>query len=165
MRKLYLIRHAKSSWKNNGLSDIERPLNKRGKKDAPFMGRLLNNSGIKPGMMVSSPALRAFKTAKAIAEEINFPVEKIIKNNLIYEADVNELLDIVKNFPDEFEIIMMFGHNPGFTLLNNFITDKFIDNVVTCGVVEIEFSISSWKEVGENSGKVISYEYPKKYIT
>ena len=158
MRKLYLIRHAKSSWKNNGLSDIERPLNKRGKKDAPFMGRLLNNSGIKPGMMVSSPALRAFKTAKAIAEEINFPVEKIIKNNLIYEADVNELLDIVKNFPDEFKIIMMFGHNPGFTLLNNFITDKFIDNVVTCGVVEIEFSISSWKEVGENSGKVISYK-------
>ena len=78
---------------------------------------------------------------------------------------MNELLDIVKNFSDEFEIIMMFGHNPGFTLLNNFITDKFIDNVVTCGVVEIEFSISSWKEVGENSGKVISYEYPKKYIT
>jgi len=165
MKKLYLIRHAKSSWKNPGMSDIERPLNKRGKRDAPFMGKLLNNVGAKPDVIITSPAQRALRTSKVMAEELDYPVKNIIINKLIYEADTNELISIIKSIPDEVNIAMFFGHNPGLTFVNNYLTDKYIDNIVTCGIVEIEFNCDSWKDVNENTGNVISYEYPKKYLT
>ena len=164
MKKLYLIRHAKSSWSNPGLPDIERPLNKRGKRDAPFMGKLLNNVGVRPDVIITSQAKRAYRTAKTIAKEIDFPIKNIVKNNLIYEADTREFISVLKSIPDNADIAMLFGHNPGLTIVNNYLTDKYIDNIVTCGIVEIEFNINSWKDISENTGKIISYEYPKKYL-
>jgi len=152
MKILYLVRHAKSSWKHPGLRDIERPLNNRGKRDAPLMGNKLNLRGILPELIVSSPAIRARVTAKNITMEIGFPKKKILINDNIYEASSTELMNIIHCFDDKYDSVMMFGHNPGFTMLNNYLTDHYIDNIPTCGVVGIQFS-TSWKSIQSGSGK------------
>ena len=165
MKKLYLVRHAKSSWKQPELSDFERPLNKRGKRDAPFMGNILNEKGIMPDLIISSPAVRAYTTARIIAEEIGYPPEKIETNEDIYEASAGEILDIINGIEDHNNTVMIFGHNPGFTSLSNYLSGKFIDNIPTCGISIIEFDVDKWEDVVLNGGKLISFEFPKKYIS
>lgn len=162
MKKLYLVRHAKSSWKNSDLSDKERPLNKRGKNDAPLMGKILNEKMIKPELIISSNAVRAKKTAFTIAKEINYPKEKVILTDDIYEATIFELLSMIKHFDNNCNSVMMFGHNPALTGLHNYLTKHYIDNIPTCGVTEIEFE-NDWNEVEEESGKFLFFLYPKMY--
>ena len=164
MKKLYLIRHAKSSWENPGLTDFDRALNKRGKRDAPFMGKLLKKENVKPDLIISSPAVRALTTAEIFAKEIGYSKNKIIKDENIYEAGIGELEDVVKNIPDENTVAFLFGHNPGFTHYANHLGDKYIDNMPTCSVVGIEFDVNSWKEVERGTGKTFLFEYPKKYF-
>ncbi|MFC2084440.1 histidine phosphatase family protein [Bacteroidota bacterium] len=164
MKILYLFRHAKSSWKNPDLDDIDRPLNKRGKRDAPFIGQLLKKSNIKPDILMSSSANRALSTAKTIAKEIGYPIQDIVEDVEIYEASTNELLQIIKNIEDKHDRAMIFGHNPTFTLLSNQLTDTYIDNISTCSFVKIEFNVESWKDIQAESGKLLSFEYPKKYL-
>ncbi len=163
MKKLYLIRHAKSSWDNPGLIDFDRPLNKRGNRDAPFMGNVLSEKNIKPEIVYSSPAKRAWKTAKEICKKINFPVEDIVKKESIYEASSNELLQIIQPIDEKVKTVMLFGHNPGLTSLQNFLCDKEIENIPTCGIVSIDLDCL-WKEVSKNSGKLEFFEYPKLYF-
>ncbi len=163
MKTLYLVRHAKSSWKDSSLDDIERPLNKRGKRDAPFMGELLKEKGINPELIISSSAKRASKTAQAIAEQIGYPKKDIIFDEEIYEASSRELIDYIKQLDDKFNSVMLFGHNPGFTMLNNYLSKKYIDNIPTCGIVALEFN-NSWKDIGKNSAKYLFFDYPKKYM-
>ena len=163
MKTLYLARHAKSSWKNPELSDIERPLNKRGKRDAPYIGNLLKEKGVKPDILISSSAVRARKTAVAVAEKIGFPKSKILIDENIYESSSTGLLKIIQGLDDNYNSVMMFGHNPAFTMLNNYLTDRHIDNIPTCGVVGINFN-SSWKKVGSESGKTFFFIYPKLFI-
>ena len=126
MKLLYLARHAKSSWKNMDLSDIDRPLNKRGKKDAPFMGKILSKKGINPDLIISSPAKRARKTALVIAEEISYPINSIQYEDNVYESSSRELLEFVKSIDDEYNSVMIFGHNPGFTMLHNYLCSVYI---------------------------------------
>jgi len=163
MKTIYLVRHAKSSWKNPRLSDFDRPLNKRGKNDAPRIGKLLSKKQIKPDLIISSPAKRAKKTALEIVEKIGYPVKKIVFEDEIYEASERTLLSILKKLDDRLESVMIFAHNPGLTQLNNFISNQYIDNIPTCGVVALE-SDKSWKEIGKNSCKHLFFEYPKKYL-
>lgn len=163
MKILYLVRHAKSSWNHPELSDIERPLNKRGKRDAPFIGNLLKEKSVKPDILISSPAVRARKTASVIAEIIGYPKSKIFIDENIYEASSTELISIIQGFDDKYSSVMMFGHNPGLTMVNNYLTDSFIDNMPTCGVVGIRFN-SSWKKVENRSGDVFLFIYPKLYM-
>ena len=163
MKTLYLARHAKSSWKHPELSDIERPLNKRGKRDAPIIGNLLKEKGVKPDKLISSHAVRAQKTAVVIADIIGYPKNKISIDENIYEASSTELINIIQSFDDIYNSVMMFGHNPGFTMVNNFLTDSFIDNIPTCGVVGIRFN-SSWKKIENTSGKAFFLIYPKLFI-
>ena len=163
MKTLYLARHAKSSWKHPELSDIERPLNKRGKRDAPIIGNLLKEKGVNPDLLISSPAVRARKTAVTIAEIIDYPKSKILINDNIYESSSSELINIIQGFDDIFNSVMMFGHNPGFTMLNKYLTESFIDNIPTCGVVGIHFN-SSWKKIEDASGKAFLFIYPKLFI-
>ena len=113
MKTLTLVRHAKSSWKNNNLSDRQRPLNKRGERDAPVMGKRIKEHGIRPSLIVSSPAVRAWTTAKIIADEINYPWEFLQKEDSLYLASLDEILDVVMAQENEFNNLMMFGHNPG----------------------------------------------------
>ena len=162
-KTLYIARHAKSSWDDSSLSDFERPLKKRGEKDAPMIGKILYSKGVKPDLIISSPAKRAISTAYVLAREIKYPVEKIITNEDIYEASTSELLDIIEQLDDKLKSVMIIGHNPSFTRLANYLTEQYFDNIPTCGVVAIAFNISEWKTIEKNSGKVIFFEYPKKY--
>jgi len=163
MKILYLVRHAKSSWRDSALDDIERPLNKRGKRDAPFMGELLKEKVVNPDVVFSSPAKRASKTAQIIVEQIGYSKKNIIYSEEIYEASSHELVEFIKKIDDKYNSVMVFGHNPGFTMLNNFLSKKYIDNIPTCGIVALEFN-SSWKEIEKNSAKMLFFDYPKRYM-
>ena len=164
MKKLYLIRHAKSSWSEAGLSDFDRPLNNRGKRDAPFMGKLLKEKDVQADKIISSGAVRAYTTARTIAAEINYPVEKIELANEIYEASASEILDVIQSVNDDVNTLIVFGHNPGFTSLSNYLSDKQIDNMPTCGISCIEFNVNKWSDVNINKGKLVAFEFPKKYL-
>lgn len=163
MKQLVLIRHAKSSWSDYNIKDIERPLNKRGNRDAPFMGELLMEKEIIPDVIYSSPAVRAFITSEIIAQKVNYPTEKIINKSEIYEASANGLLNIISSFSNKNEIVMMFGHNPGFSMLANYLCNSFVSNMPTCSVIQLNFDFDNWQEITADSGTLISFEYPKKY--
>ena len=163
MKNLYLTRHAKSSWSNPGLADIERPLNGRGKKAAPLMGKLIVDKGEKPELLISSPANRAFSTAKVFASAMGLHETDVLIKDTIYGAGVHQLLNLVQDVDDLYNSIMLFGHNPTFTSFGNMVSGENIMNIVTCGVVRIDFEFSSWKNIDFNSGRLVYYEYPKKY--
>ncbi|MCP4673012.1 MAG: histidine phosphatase family protein, partial [Desulfobacula sp.] len=110
MKNIILVRHAKSSWKNLSLDDFARPLNKRGKRDAPFMGKQLKNRKIMPDIILSSPAKRAKKTVKTIAKVIGYPKKKIIFDNNMYHADALYLFQMVTKLNDKNDTIMCIGH-------------------------------------------------------
>lgn len=163
MKRLYLIRHAKSSWKDKSLDDFDRPLNKRGKRDAPVMGKQLKQQQVMPDVIISSPARRALKTAKIIAREIDFPEKQIITDHSVYMADEQQLLTVIQNIDDSFQTAMLFGHNPGFTLFANTLSDYQIDNIPTCGVFCVDFEVASWKEVAAQRGAFQFFDYPRKH--
>ncbi|WP_457598784.1 SixA phosphatase family protein, partial [Hydrogenimonas sp.] len=123
MKELFLFRHAKSSWDDPSLSDFDRPLNERGRRDAPLMGEHLKAMGIHLDLIVASPAKRAKKTAKIIAEKLGYDIEKIIWQENIYEASPQTLLYIVCQLPEKAKRVMLVGHNPSLTLLANQLGD------------------------------------------
>jgi phosphohistidine phosphatase len=163
LKNLFLTRHAKSSWGNPGLADIDRPLNERGKKAAPFMGKLIVDKGEKPDLLISSPANRALSTAKAFGGAMGLVENDIIIDRTIYGAGAQQLLELVQDQDDLYKSIMLFGHNPTFTSFVNLLTGSNIMNVVTCGVIRIDFEFSSWTNIDFGSGRLVYYEYPKKY--
>jgi len=162
LKTLYLVRHAKSDWSDQSLTDFDRPLNKSGKKDAPFMGKVLREKEVAPDIIISSPAKRAKKTAIEIAEKLNYTVERIIFNEELYDASSKEILHIVKRIDEQNNSAMIFGHNPGLTLLNNYISNKYIDNIPTTGIVALSLDVK-WSEVDKFSCKQLFIEYPKLY--
>jgi phosphohistidine phosphatase len=162
MKTLYLVRHAKSSWKHPELSDFERPLNKRGRNDAPKMGRRLSDMNIYPDIIISSPANRAATTARAIAETLGYPLSNIHYNDLIYEASVQVLYNILTDIEDTCSSTMLIGHNPGLTFLANSLANYPITNLPTCGIYAIDLPIASWREVAEDLGSMKFFDYPKK---
>ena len=164
MKKLYLIRHAKSSWEDHILSDHDRPLSNRGTRDAPIIGDVLKSKKVKPDIIITSTARRAFKTAKIFSSILDYPLENIIKNSIIYEATTQNLLDVISKIDNSHKTVFLFGHNPAFTVLANLLGDKYINNMPTCAVAELELNVNSWKDVGADSGKLIGFEYPKKYV-
>ena len=161
-RNLLLVRHAKSSWDNADLQDFDRPLNKRGLKNAPEMGKRLLNKNLKINLIYSSPALRAITTAELIAKEINYESKKIIPKQKIYDADLTALIDVVMDIDESCQCAMLVGHNPGFTYLCNYLCNAEIDNMPTCSMAYIEFPVEIWKEIAKYSGKLVDYDYPKK---
>ena len=165
MKTLYLVRHAKSSWKSLELADAERPLNKRGKRDAPFMAKLLRTMGVKLDVLMASPAARAVTTATIFAEKIKYPEKKILLKNELYEGDDEALVRMIQETDDSFQHVMLVGHNPALTTVVNTLCDAEIENIPTCGVVCVEFDITTWREVNERHGKLIFFEYPKLYFT
>ncbi len=162
MKTLYLVRHAKSSWKYPELSDHDRPLNKRGKRDAPMMGKRLLSLNISPDTMISSTASRAYATAQEIASKIGFPTDQIIPNSDLYHADPSEILEIIQEVKDKYSSTMIFGHNPSFTWIANKLANLNIDNIPTCGVVCVGFPVNCWSEVDYGQGKLVFFDYPKK---
>lgn len=161
MKTLFVVRHAKSSWKNTLLADIDRPLNDRGKKDAPEMGKRLAQKNIKPDMLIASTAKRARSTAKKIAKEIGFEKKDIIRLETLYHAGVSTIFELVKQTPDHIDSLMIFGHNPGFTDFVNFIVNFQIDNIPTCGVVGITFNVNTWKNINPANSEFGFFDFPK----
>jgi len=163
MKTLYLVRHAKSYWKDQSIPDFDRPLNSRGKRDAPFMGEVLKDKKIKLGLIISSPAKRTKKTAIEIAAKIEYPEKKILYQEELYEASSNTLIKVIRKIDEKYDSVMMFSHNPGLTLLNNHIANNYIDNIPTSGIVALEFD-RKWNELDKNTCKFLFFEYPKLYL-
>jgi len=163
MKTIFFIRHAKSSWDQPGLSDRERPLNERGLRDAPFMAKMLAGKGFRLDHIVSSPATRAFTTAGYFAQAFGIPQEQIEVNSEIYEAWPNEIMRIVQQLPDEYNTVAIFGHNPTFTTMANHFASQFLDYLPTCGIARVEADISSWKQLNEESGKLVEIFFPKQF--
>lgn len=163
MKTLYLVRHAKSSWKYPRLDDFERPLNKRGRKNAPFMGSILRELKASPDIIVSSPANRAAMTARIIAAALDYPLDDIRYSEAIYEFGEKALIEVVKEIDDDVNQAMVVGHNPATNGLANYIGDQSIGNIPTCGVFCVELDIASWSNIKEHCGKVKFFEYPKKH--
>lgn len=164
MKKLYLIRHAKSSWKEDGLSDFDRPLNKRGQADAPEMGRRLREAGVRPDVLISSPANRAITTAITIANAVGFPAEHVQTREAMYLAGTTSLMEILKGIENRHMLAFMFGHNPGFTDLANQLSNVRIDNIPTCGIFCVQFDVENWADIEAGAGKWLSFDYPKKIL-
>jgi phosphohistidine phosphatase len=162
MKTLYLIRHAKSSWENPGLKDMKRPLNSRGEKDAPKMGKLLEKQKDIPDLIISSPAKRALDTARKIAKEVNYPLKKIIIEKKLYMAEQNDFISVIEKVKKSVNSLMIISHNFGLTLFANYISGIDVINIPTAGIVRIDFEIKKWKEINQTKGKLVFFEYPKK---
>lgn len=161
MKDLILIRHAKSSWKDAGLDDRERPLNKRGERDAPEMGARLARRRSRPDLIVSSPAVRALETARIIARKLGYPRKDIVVKDRLYGAGVVELIDVIRNAPESVATLMLFGHNPGLTELANHLGPRPIPNLPTCGVLHLKFEADVWPVVGYARGDEVLFDFPK----
>lgn len=162
MKVLTLARHAKSSWKDATLPDWDRPLNKRGKRDAPMMGKRLADRGFYVELMMSSPAVRALTTAEVIAGEIGYPKAEILVDHQLYGADAWRLLEVVRALDDAYERVMYIAHNPGLTELADRLSPFMIDNIPTCGIVELSFDIDDWMSVGHVGPTGVAFDYPRK---
>ena len=164
MKTLFIIRHAKSSWEDPQLADIDRPLNKRGLRDAPFMAKMLKARAVQANKIITSPANRAYTTATYFANEMNINKLDIVVKNEMYHAYPRDILKIVNEFGGYANTLMVFGHNPGFTSLANLFSEDYIANVPTCGIVEISSSTSKWKSFTPENSKRVNFYYPKMYL-
>lgn len=163
MRQLILIRHAKSSWSNPGLSDFDRPLNKRGKRDLAFMSVLLSQKNITPELIISSPALRTKLTAIEFANKIGYNKNEIIWNKNLYLASYMKILKIITQIENKINCAIIVGHNPGLTDLQNYLCNEEIDNIPTSGIVSMS-TIKEWKDVESKDFELVFFEFPKKYL-
>lgn len=161
MKTLTLVRHAKSSWKDTSLADRERPLNRRGQHDAPEMGRRIARAGIRPSLIVSSPAVRAWTTAKIVAKEIGYPIEFLQREDGLYLGSVNDILDVIVAQDTGFNNLMMFGHNPGFTDFANYLVPGITNNVPTAGVLCVNIDQDDWNLFERPETELVVYDYPK----
>lgn len=161
MKELFIIRHAKSSWKDSSMRDFDRPLNDRGKKDAPNMGDRLMMKNIKPDLIVSSPANRAKTTANIIAEKVQYGSDKIQYNADIYGASVAEMIKLINRLDDRHQRVFLFGHNPTFTELAEELSNEHFGNLPTCGIVGLQFEFDSWELISSGTGDLLMYDYPK----
>jgi phosphohistidine phosphatase len=164
MKTLTLVRHAKSSWHDTDLSDRERPLNKRGLRDAPIMGRRAIEAGIRPSLIVASPAVRAWTTAKIFAAELGYPDEFLQREDKIYLASLDSLLEVVASQDPGFNNLMLFGHNPGLTDFANYLSPGLTTNLPTAGVVSVEIDRDDWLLFERPKTELLVYDYPKKQL-
>jgi phosphohistidine phosphatase len=161
MKTLVLVRHAKSSWDDPGLSDYERPLSKRGQRDAPLMGARLAEWGPVVDRVISSSAARALETAELMIQEMGFPWDEIQISEELYHASEDDMMDLIREQDDDIDGLMLFGHNPGMTYLVNDLCNLGLDNLPTCGVVILQFDVDSWFEVPEAEPVSETLDFPR----
>lgn len=162
MKLLSLIRHAKSSWNNPQLTDFERPLNKRGERDAPRMAARFRACKPSPDLLVSSPATRAVETARVFSRELGHPLSKLALQEDLYGADAWDVLRLVQGFDDRLDHIAVCGHNPALTEFCQLLTAAPIDNIPTCGIAQIRLRVESWSETSPGCGRLAHFDFPKK---
>ncbi|RZK22387.1 MAG: histidine phosphatase family protein [Hymenobacter sp.] len=162
MKTLYLMRHAKSSWSFDDLSDRERPLNDRGRDDAPRMGQALAARHLTLDLIVSSPAVRALSTAVLVARELKYPHDSIKVEPDIYEAEVATLLAVINELPDAANSVLLTGHNPTITDVANHLSPSPLSGEMpTAGVLCLHFQTERWAEVQRANAEFYFFDYPK----
>ncbi len=161
MKRLTLIRHAKSSWSDPGLSDFERPLNQRGNRDAPRMGQRLASADIHFDRMITSPANRAMSTARLIAKAIDYPAAQIVTEPRFYEASPQTLLDYVRRLDDRDDHVALIGHNPAISLLAHHLCPEVPGDLPTCAVVRLACETDNWQALMPGRVMLLQLDYPK----
>lgn len=161
MLRLTLIRHAKSAWDDPSLGDFDRPLNARGRRDAPVMAKRLCDLARRPERLVSSPARRAISTAQVFAEALALPPPAIALEPSIYDASLAMLIDVVRALDPGARHVALFGHNPGFSELARWLATCPFHEMPTCAIASLELQISAWNELGPGCGRLAHYLYPK----
>lgn len=161
MKTLYLVRHAKSSWKDATLSDRERPLNKRGKRDAPRMAQYLAQQVSCPDIFVSSPSRRTQDTAVSFLHAYDhLKVDLVLAEDLFHGYE-NDITRVISGLDASSQSAMLFIHNPGITDYVNQLTHARIPNIPTCGVAGIQLDTNDWSEVDKCPAQLLFYYYPK----
>lgn len=161
MKTLLIVRHAKSDWKDENLSDFDRPLNARGEKNAPEMALRMKHHGLKPDLIWSSAAKRAKLTAELIAKTIDYPEEAIVFDEALYHAGRRSLLEQIQSQSKAHRFIMLVGHNPGLSMLASELGSITIDNIPTTGMALMNFQVSDWSQIEMGGGSLVWYDYPK----
>ena len=161
MKTLYIVRHAKSSWEYEGVEDIDRPLKKRGIKDAHLMSKFLSKKISKPDVFVSSSANRALHTAVIFCENFSYPLANLKIKRQLYSFSDGYLVKTVKALDDSFSSAIIFSHDHGINTFVNKFGSKPIAHVTTCGIIAIEFDEKHWKNI--KKGKTVMTEFPKNH--
>lgn len=163
MKTVILVRHAKSSWNNPVLRDFDRPLNERGKQDAPLMAKRLCARSLGPQRVLCSPALRTVSTAEVFANQLSIPRGLMHLEQQIYQAGHHQLLQLLRQQDDKVDVVMLVGHNPGLTdLFNSLSANASIDNLPTCCVAQLTFATDSWAQLAPAGGELQHIDYPRQ---
>ena len=161
-RKLFIIRHGKSSWDHQGLDDIDRPLAERGILNAEDMAKRLAHKGLIPELLVSSPASRAMNTALIMARFWMLKPAALQIHEPLYDAFISNIEQVVSGIPSEVLSLAIFGHNPSWTAYANQFLSSTLDNLPTAGVVVVTLESDNWKGLGRGQVKDVHVDYPKK---
>jgi phosphohistidine phosphatase len=164
MKRLVLVRHAKSSWSDPGAADFDRKLNKRGKRDAPFMAEKLAERGVRADLIISSPAKRAKKTAQHMANGIGYESSKIYYTADAYSFSATDLFEIIRKIDDKYGEVLFVGHNFGITDLAEQLTGETLMSIPTAGIVSMISTITSWAEIRPHCATLQFFDFPKKYL-
>jgi len=162
MKTLFLLRHAKSSWSDPEHKDFERPLANRGLSDVEVMAQRFVDRGRPVECIVASPAVRAKTTAILFANAVGFPQDDIVANPELYFAGAAMFLKAVGLTDEDYSSTMFVGHNPAITEFANDMCGADIDNIPTCGLVELQLSIDLWSEIAYNSADLMGFDFPKR---
>ncbi len=163
MKELWIIRHAKSSWADLNISDHDRPLNQRGKRDAPFMADFMGTQFESPELFIYSSAKRAKQTAKIFRKTMQLSKNIFKQEPKFYHAPANEILHIIQGTNEDVNRIAIFGHNPGFTYLVNKLTDANHYNLATCGIAVVRSDVEFWANFGDSLCELIDLFEPKMF--
>jgi len=161
MKTVLLIRHAKSSWEDITIDDFERPLNDRGKHDAPEMAKRLLKRKQSIDAFISSPAKRARKTALIFAEEYKFDKDKVKFHDYLYLPSTENFNKAIASAPDKADNIAVFSHNPGITAYANELTDVKVDDMPTCAIFAVTVDIKHWSDFENAARNFLFFDYPK----
>ncbi|MBN2610221.1 MAG: histidine phosphatase family protein [Bacteroidales bacterium] len=163
-KTLHIVRHAKSSWDYQNISDYDRPLKLRGIVNAYEMARRVKIRNSSPDYIITSPANRAFHTASVFARVIEIPFSQFRVDSDLYGSDIETIINLLKNIDDKFKNVMIFGHNPEFTELANQFAKHAIENISTCGIVSITFNVDEWKNIAKEHVKEVVFDFPKNEL-
>lgn len=162
MKQLLLVRHGKSDWSDLSLEDFDRPLNERGKKDVPEMAKRMVDRKVAIEAFISSPAVRARRTANKFAKAYNQSKEDVELVEELYAAPANVFYDVIAKLKDKYDTVAIFSHNPGMTDFANQLTDTRVDNIPTAGVFAVKADAKSWADFRDAKKEFWFFDYPKK---
>jgi len=163
MKTLYILRHAKSNWKFEQLSDHDRPLNEQGRSDALLMGQELASRGVQPDLIVSSPAVRALTTAVLVGKELDYEPRDIEVNDQIYAAGKRDLLEVVQATPAKVRNLLLVGHNQALSDFANMLSPETLASLPTTGVAAIQFNCDKWNDISRDNADFLFFDFPKNY--